>query len=83
MANIDNVDICIIQEPYINFLHLTKVTPHWTVFYPTRHSTHPNKTRAITLISNKMSSDGILQIDIDSSDLVAISVTMDIGTLNI
>ncbi len=83
MTSTDEVDVCIIQEPYINFLHLTSATPHWSVIYPTRHTTHPSDTRVITLISEKMSSDGVQQIDIDSSDLVAISVTTKTGTLDI
>lgn len=83
MTSTDDADICLIQELYINFLHLTSATPHWTVFYPTWHSTHPNKTRTIILISNKMSSDSIQQITVDSSDIVAILTETDMGTLDI
>lgn len=70
MTSTDKVDICIIQEPYINFLHLTGTTPHWTVLYPTGHSKHPSKKRTITLISDKISIYNIY-LDGNHSDTLA------------
>lgn len=37
----------------------------------------------ITLISNKISSDGIYQIDVNSSDIVGILITTEAGSLNV
>lgn len=83
MTSTDKVDICLIQEPYINFLHLTSSTPHWTLLYLTCHSTHPQETRTITLISNKISSNSIHQIIVDSSDIIAISTDSEVGMIDI
>lgn len=79
----DDVDICLIQEPYINFIHLTSATPHWIVIYPTRHNTHPSKTRVVTLVNTKISSDGVQKIPVDSSNVVAVTATTEAGQLDI
>lgn len=81
--NMDDMDICLLQEPPISFLHLTSVTPHWTVIYPTQHERNLGKTCVVTLISTRISSDTIHQIEVDSPDIIAVLTETEGGKLNV
>lgn len=44
VAHKSQFEVIAIQEPGLNFLHLTRANAEWTVIYPERHDTHPDDT---------------------------------------
>ncbi len=71
-VNTDDIDLILIQEPCINHLHLTSATPHWSVLYLSQHLSNPKET--VLLISTRISSNATQKIEVDSLDMIAVTV---------
>lgn len=82
-TNPEDIDLILIQEPYINHLHLTSATPQWSVLYPSQHLTHPKDTRTVTFISTKLSSDATQQFNVNSSNILTVTIKTLIGTIEV
>src|SRR6266487_2347722 len=76
-------DICLIQEPYIDFLNNTRAPTGWKVIYPPTRFTEGARTRAVTLISPKLATTKWLDLRIDSPDITGIQIWGDFGTIRI
>jgi len=77
-ANPKDWDIIALQEPYMDFLGLTQANLHWNVIYPSnKNQENQNRTCSIMLISTKINSSQIQQINIQSSDIAAVQINTD------
>ena len=87
LHSIENAyDIICIQEPAFDFLANTRATPVWTVVKPTSWKGKENGKpypRVITLVHERLSTNGWTQIDIKSLDVVAIQLKGESGEINI
>jgi len=72
-------DFATIQEPYLDRNHNSWANHHWFTVYPKEHYTNPSKTRSIMLVNRRLASDAWSQVDICSSDVMAIAVNTGIG----
>ena len=70
----DDYDICVIQEPYIDFKGKTRANRQWSVIYPSTHQEHPDSTRSITLINTNLLTDAWKQIHFQHPDITAIEI---------
>src|ERR1700730_13740264 len=68
------VTITALQEPAINAFNLTIASKDWTTVYPSTHSTHPEKTRTVTLIHTTLASDSWAQLDFPSGDVTVTQI---------
>jgi hypothetical protein len=50
-------EICMVQEPYIDFKGKTRVNPHWLPIYPIKHNENPKNTRSIIMVNRLVTSD--------------------------
>ncbi|KAF9037470.1 hypothetical protein BJ165DRAFT_1332533, partial [Panaeolus papilionaceus] len=66
----------LLQEPHIDFLGNTRANSRWRVAYPTGHLDNPKATRAVTLISTKISSDHWTQDRLECPDVVVVWVKL-------
>ncbi|KAJ6450597.1 hypothetical protein C8R45DRAFT_753020, partial [Mycena sanguinolenta] len=73
----------VLQEPYVGPGAWTRVDAQWRVVYPTPHGKGEARTRAVTLVNVSLPTDSWSQMQIDSSDMVAIEFRGDFGTLRI
>ena len=74
-ANPKDWDIIALQEPYMDFLGLTRANLHWNVIYPSnKNRENQKRTRSIILISTNIDSSQIQQINIQSSDITAVQI---------
>ena len=76
-------DLCLIQEPYIDFKGKTRANQNWAVIYPTTHEKHPDHTRSVILINTNMLSDAWKQIHFDHPDITAIEIQGHFSTLRV
>jgi hypothetical protein len=75
-ANPSEWDIIALQEPYLDHLGLTCANSHWNVLYPSnKNLKNQNRTRSVILISTKIDSSQIQQININSSNITAVKIT--------
>ncbi|KAI0083050.1 hypothetical protein BDY19DRAFT_868602, partial [Irpex rosettiformis] len=76
-------DIALIQEPFLQPGNtLTSASHMWRVVYPTKHhdwNERGHRTRAVTFINTKLSTDIWEQLPLDSPDSVAIRLHTPIG----
>jgi hypothetical protein len=79
----DKYDVCIIQEPYIDFRGKTRANRQGTTVYPNTHQEHPDKTRSIILVNTDLLTDNRKQIHFQYPNITAIEITGDFGTLQI
>jgi hypothetical protein len=79
----DEYDICLIQEPYVDFRGKTCANQNWTTVYPGTHQEHPDSTRSIILVNASLLTNTWKQIDFQHSDITAIEITGNFGTLRI
>lgn len=74
-AEPEDWDIIALQEPYLNHLHLTQASPKWHVIYPSNKGLDSQTcTCSIILINTKIHSEQVSQIDIQSTDIMAIQI---------
>lgn len=76
-------NLAVIQEPYMDFLDLTRTTAGWRVIYPHRHRLEPKRTRSVILVGTSLSTNNWTKLDVDSSDVSAIEIRGDFGHLHI
>jgi ribonuclease HI len=77
------INIVALQEPAINHVHMTIATKDWISIYPSTHSSKPEKTRSVLLISAALTSDSWQQMDFPSGDVTIIQVNGTWGKLTI
>jgi hypothetical protein len=77
----DDYDVCVIQEPYINFRGKTQANRLWSVIYPSMHQEHPDSTRSITLINANLLTDAWKQIHFQHPDITAIEIQGQFGMM--
>lgn len=58
----NDYDICLIQEPYIDFRGKTRANCNWITIYPNTHQQHPDNTRSVILVNANLSTDSWKQI---------------------
>lgn len=76
-------DLAIIQEPYIDYLNLTRSNPYWSVIYPTKHHDKTGLTRSIILVNTRLTTNCWTQLPVDSTDITAIQIESEDITLRI
>ena len=76
-------DILALQEPAINKLGNTRANPHWRVVYPTLKYSDGRKSRAVTLINTRISTNTWKQLDFPSADVVIIQLVTSQGLCTI
>jgi Endonuclease-reverse transcriptase len=76
-------DLCLIQEPYIDFKGKSRANLYWTAIYPTNHKTHPDNTRSLILVNTELAANSWKQIPFDSPDITAIEIQGHFGMLRI
>src|SRR3954471_17708922 len=74
-------DLCLIQEPYIDFLMNTHAPGGWRVIYPPKHKDSDERSCSITLVSPKLATSNWMDLRIDSPDITAIQVWGAFGTV--
>ena len=79
----DDYNICVIQEPYIDFRGKTRANRQWSVIYPSTHQEHPDSTRSVILINANLVTDAWKQIHFQHPDITAIEIQGHLGTLRI
>jgi hypothetical protein len=76
-------DVCVVQEPYIDFQGYTWANKNWMTIYPNTHQKHPDRTRSIILINANLLTDAWKQIEFEHLDITAIEIQGEFGTLRI
>ena len=79
----DDYDICIIQEPHIDFKGNSRPNRQWSTLYPNTHQKHPEKTRSIILVNTNLHTDTWKQIDFQHPYITAVELRGAFGTLQI
>src|SRR5271155_1202675 len=67
-------DVVCIQEPHFDFQNFSRATHVWHSVYPTTHPGEGERQRALTLIHERISTNSWTQIQVDSSDVVAVKI---------
>lgn len=79
-----DIDVLCIQEPYFDFNKNSRATQLWRPVYPKGHDKRATgKTRAITLVSRQIATSTWRRIDVESTDVVGISIEMAERTVRI
>jgi ribonuclease HI/endonuclease/exonuclease/phosphatase family metal-dependent hydrolase len=83
--NPEHFDLCLIQEPYIDFLGNTRAPNGWKVIYPPTHRGADGhaRTRAVTLISPRLATSNWADLYLDSPDVTAIQIWGSFGTIRV
>src|SRR6266536_3526428 len=76
-------DICLVQEPYIDFLKNTRAPGGWRVIYPPKHLTSEDRTRSVIFISPRLATSNWMDLRIDSPDITAVQIWGPFGTVRI
>ncbi|KAI5993273.1 hypothetical protein EDD15DRAFT_2106880, partial [Pisolithus albus] len=63
-------DIVALQEPPIDAVGNTKANSRWRVVYPTHKLAKGEKTRAVTFINSRISTNSWEQVNFPSADVV-------------
>src|ERR1700731_3072143 len=80
----DHFDLCLVQEPHIDFLSRMRAPNGWHIVLPPTHN-NPNTsstspTRAVTLVSPRLDTTGWMNLAIESPDATGIQIWGDFGT---
>src|SRR5882672_882051 len=67
-------DIIAIQEPFLDHFHNTHASQHWYMVYPREHFVNPGKTRLVILMNKALAADAWTQVELGSSDVMAVRV---------
>jgi hypothetical protein len=76
-------NMCLIQEPYIDFRGKTRANWNWIIIYPDMHQQHPNNTRSVILVNTNLSMDSCKQIHLEHPDISAVELQGQYGMLHI
>jgi exonuclease III len=77
------VDVAIIQEPYIDFHSSSRTNQFWHPVYPKRHSRQFDKTCSLILVNSHLHTNSWTPIDCDCPDITAIHIHGEYGILEI
>lgn len=81
---IDQFDLILIQEPYIDFQKFTRATHHFHAVYPSTHlKGNAPVTRAITLINKRIPTNSWKQTLFDSGDVVSVDLMLNTTTIHV
>ncbi|PSR73744.1 hypothetical protein PHLCEN_2v10434 [Hermanssonia centrifuga] len=85
MLDPDKYELALIQEPYIDWLGLTRANPKWSVIYPTGHrdKASKDKMRSVILVNKRISTNDWDEVDCDSTDVTVIRLRTPSGPLYI
>ncbi|PSR73747.1 hypothetical protein PHLCEN_2v10417 [Hermanssonia centrifuga] len=85
MLDPDKYELALIQEPYIDWLGLTRANPKWSVIYPTGHrdKASKDKTRSVILVNKRISTNNWDEVECDSTDVTVIRLRTPSGPLYI
>ncbi|QRV96882.1 Reverse transcriptase from transposon X-element protein [Ceratobasidium sp. AG-Ba] len=78
-----NWDIILLQEPYFTHLNLAPVSSQWHTIYPTNHLNSELRSRSLTLISKRLSTNEWRVIPFNSHDVTSIELTTSNGQIRI
>lgn len=82
-ANLDKYDLIMIQEPYLDRMELTRASRNWVIVYPSTKTTDGHDPiRSIILANSNIASAGCQQIPIMSSDVTAIRLDGEFGSIS-
>jgi hypothetical protein len=79
----NDYDICLIQEPYIDFRGKTRANRNWITIYLNTHQQHPDNTRSVILVNTNLATDSWKQINFEHPDITAIELQGQYGMLRI
>jgi endonuclease/exonuclease/phosphatase family metal-dependent hydrolase len=83
IANPEHWDIIMIQEPYLTHLDLAPISSCWHAVYPTKHLDSDFRSRSLTLISTKISTNEWSKIPFLSRDVTCIELTTSLGQIRV
>ncbi|TDL17401.1 hypothetical protein BD410DRAFT_699876, partial [Rickenella mellea] len=78
-----DIDICCIQEPYIDFLGNSRAPANWRTVYPPTRFTREIRTRSVILLSPQLATSNWIDLHINSPDITAIQLWGDFGTVTL
>src|ERR1700730_1211038 len=93
--NPEHFDLCLVQEPHIDFLNKTRAPGGWRTILPPSHNrpntntnnnnndNPENPTRAAILVSPRLDTANWMDLTIDSPDLTGIQLWGEFGTIRI
>ncbi|RPD56722.1 hypothetical protein L227DRAFT_508062, partial [Lentinus tigrinus ALCF2SS1-6] len=70
----DSYDIIALQEPYLDWNKLTRAHSRWVVLYPGGHHDTQERSRAVMLVSAKLSTKAWYQVTSKSPDMTVVSL---------
>ena len=79
----DTFNICVIQEPYINFRGKSRANLAWSTVYPSTHHNAPDSTRSLLLMNTDIDPFAWQQINIPHLDITAIEIATSMLKLRI
>jgi hypothetical protein len=74
-------DLCLIQEPYIDFLNNTRAPSGWRVIYPASRYRDNKHIRSVILVSPRLATSSWMDLHINSLDVTAIQLWGELGSL--
>jgi hypothetical protein len=74
-------DICLIQEPYINFKRKMQANAHWSIIYLETHPANPKATCSLILINTQLKYNSWTHIPFKLPDITAVQLVGNFGTL--
>jgi len=77
------VDIALLQEPYVDPMGSSHANLSWHPIYPKGHQPHFNKTRSLILVNTHLHTNSWAPIDMDSPDVTAIHIHGEHGIVEI
>jgi hypothetical protein len=83
-CNPELYDLCLVQEPWLDFLGNTRAPTGWSAVYPPTHLLDGRKrTRSVIFVSPRLAGDAVTTIPIDSADITAVQVETPRGLVRI
>lgn len=81
-AHPNDYELILLQEPYLDKEAYTRANNRWRVVYPSGNEGN-NRFRSIILVSTRIATSSLKQLEVDSSDVTAISIQTKQGEVNI
>ncbi|KAJ7138921.1 hypothetical protein C8R46DRAFT_921828, partial [Mycena filopes] len=76
-------DIALVQEPHIDKRGVSRAKRSFVSVYPTTHAQRQAATRSAIFVNTRLPSSSWMPVSIPSSDITAIDVMGDFGTIRI
>jgi hypothetical protein len=82
--NPERYDLCLVQEPFIDFLGNTRAPVGWSAIYPPTHLRDGHdRIRSVIFVSPRLAGNACTAIPIDSPDVSAVQVETERGSVRI